>query len=297
VTTILKNTALLVLLLALLALPSLAATAVRTSYVSIPVTQGDKTWQLAAKLNFPQHMTTEAAVLIVHGSGGVDSRGALHTQSLNNKGLATLEIDLWGARGWVGKQTGRPRGVPETLPDVFAALDFLQHLDGINPDKIGLLGFSWGGVVSMLVRNKQIQARYGAGGNIHKGFAANVAFYPVCWVYNKVPGYELTELRETPLLIQTGEKDDYDSPSSCLDWQATLTEQDRQHVDITVYRNAYHGFNTSAPAAEVTDPFSHQGKGGQVIMKANKSARKRADKATVGFFIQHLVNNSGETAS
>jgi len=288
---------LLILLLALWTLPSLAATAVRTSYVSIPVSQDGTTWQLAAKLNYPQDITTGAAVLIVHGSGGVDSRGALHTESLNNSGLATLEIDLWGARGWVGQQTGRPRGVPETLPDVFAALDFLQHLDGINPDRIGLLGFSWGGVVSMLVRNKQNQARYGAGGDIDQGFAANVAFYPVCWVYNKVPGYELTELRKTPLLIQTGEKDDYDSPTSCTDWQASLPEQDRRHVDITVYRNAYHGFNTSAPAAEVTDPFSHQGKGGKVIMKANKSARKRADKATVKFFIQHLVNSSGDTPS
>ena len=41
-------------------------------------------------------------VLIMHGSGGVDSRGDFHAQALNAAGFATLEIDMWEARGVTG---------------------------------------------------------------------------------------------------------------------------------------------------------------------------------------------------
>jgi len=258
---------------------------VRTSYVSIPVTYQQKQWGLAAKLNVPLENNNMAAVLIVHGSGGVDSRGALHTASLNKQGFTTLEVDLWAARGWVGMQRGRPASVAETLPDTFAALNYLRHMEGVDRDKIGIVGFSWGGVVSMLTRNEFNQYEYGYG----YGFAANVAFYPVCWVYNQVPGYELEHLVNRPLLIQTGEKDDYDLPTSCDAWRNTLDASAKKNVQVTVYKNAAHGFNTHAAPMEVTDPFSHLGKGGKVMMKPNVQAREKSDAATAGFFVKHLV--------
>jgi dienelactone hydrolase len=258
---------------------------VRTSYVSIPVSYQQKNWGLAGKLNVPLGGKNTAAVLIVHGSSGVDSRGQLHTSSLNKKGFTTLEIDLWAARGWVGKQRGRPANVAETLPDTFAALNYLQHLDGIDRDKIGILGFSWGGVVSMLVRNEFNQYQFGYG----HGFAANVAFYPVCWVYNKVPGYELENLVNRPLLIQTGADDDYDLASSCDEWRQSLDDTAKSQVEITVYKDAGHAFNTNAAPIEVTDPFSHLGMGGQVIMKSNAQARAKSDQATVDFFAENLA--------
>ena len=39
------------------------------------------------------------AVLICHGSDGVDGRGEFHAAALNAAGIATLEIDMWAARG------------------------------------------------------------------------------------------------------------------------------------------------------------------------------------------------------
>jgi dienelactone hydrolase len=119
-------------------------------------------------------------------------------------------------------------------------------------------------------------------------FAANVAFYPVCWAYNKIPGYELIDVSESPLLILTGEHDDYDTPTSCIEWRSSLTVNDQNNVDIVVYPNTAHGFNTSAASATVIDPFSHQGKGGTVIMETNEDARELANKAQLEFFLQHL---------
>jgi len=259
----------------------------RVSYVTFPVSYAEKHWNIAAKLSFPLQKSNGAAVLIVHGSGGVDSRGAYHSSTLNREGFVTLEIDLWAARGWLGRQFGRPKTVSETLPDAFAALEFLRGLEGVDPERIGLVGFSWGGVVSMLSRSPLHQRMI----STDLSFAAQVAFYPVCWVYNKVPGYELPELDNTPLLILTGEKDDYDTATSCSDWRSTLGSEDQKNVRVVVYPDAAHGFNTSAAPAEVTDPFSHLGKGGKVVMKTNNLARELSDKALSDFFLEHLVRH------
>src|SRR5262249_43899761 len=49
----------------------------------------------AAQRNVP-------AVVILHGANGVDSRGDFYAEALNAAGIATLEIDMWEARGLVG---------------------------------------------------------------------------------------------------------------------------------------------------------------------------------------------------
>ena len=73
---------------------------------------------VSAQLRVPTIDAAEKipAVVIVHGSCGVDGRGNFYGEALNDAGIATLEIDMWAARGWLGGISGRPRGVPETLP-------------------------------------------------------------------------------------------------------------------------------------------------------------------------------------
>ena len=253
----------------------------RVSYISLPVKTEHAQWALAGKLSYPLEHHNGAAVLIVHGSGGVDSRGDYHSRALNEQGFVTLEIDMWAARGWLGNHFGRPRGVPETLPDAFAALKFLSTLDGVDPQRIGIMGFSWGGVVTMLSRSKAYLAALSNGNS----FAAHVAFYPVCWGYNKIPGYELVDVATSPLLILTGEADDYDTPTSCIEWRGGLKPEDQTTVDIVVYPQAAHGFNTSAAPITVTDPFSHQGKGGKVVITSDPAARELSKTAQLDSFL------------
>ena len=116
------------------------------SYVSFPSTDRLNPLTVSGALRVPGDNSAPCpAVVLVHGSAGVDSRGQFHAQALNAAGIATLEIDLWAARGWLGGEFGRPRGVPETLPDAFGALQFLAGLPRIDPQRIGIMGFSWGG--------------------------------------------------------------------------------------------------------------------------------------------------------
>jgi hypothetical protein len=106
---------------------------------------------------------------------------------------------MWAARGWLGGIVGRPRSVPETMPDAFGALKFLSEQPGIDVGRIGIMGFSWGGAVTMLRATEPCSSRYANGA---LKFAAHVAHYPVCWVYNQVSGYDFNEFTGSPLLIQ-----------------------------------------------------------------------------------------------
>ena len=149
----------------------------------------------------------------------------------------------------------------------------------VDKNKIGILGFSWGGVVSMLSRERENAYKYGQG----KIFAAHVAYYPICWVYNKIPEYKVKYSTLKPILILTGSKDDYDMPNTCQNWKANVFEKERSLVNINVYQNAYHGFNATEPEKIVTDPYSHLGKGGKVIMKGNTKSRNLSNKALIKF--------------
>ncbi len=250
---------------------------------------------VSGQLRIPANSTgTVPAVVIVHGTGGVDSRGKFYAEALNKAGIATLEIDMWAARGWLGGITGRPRGVPETLPDAYGALKFLSEQPRIDPQRIGIMGFSWGGVVTMLSATEPYTMRY-TGGLLK--FAAHVANYPVCWVYNRVPGYEFNSFTGSPVLIQAGQLDTYDDPDTCLNLVQSLPGSAQAFISVKVYPNATHAWDRLQPAITVTDPYSHKGAGGQVDFVPNPGAAFKSRSTVVRFFKSEFglpVHHDGE---
>lgn len=254
---------------------------VQMSYVSFQTLDEAQPRAEAGVLRLPIGIDHRVpAVVIVHGSAGVDSRGSLYAADLNDAGIATLEIDMWAARGIRGPE-GRPKGVPETLPDAYGAFKLLAAHPAVDPDRIGIMGFSWGGVVSMLTASRIYTERY-----LGKGarFAAHAPNYPVCWVYNRVPGYEMKELTGAPILLQTGTLDDYDQPDTCAKWLQALPGDVARLVSLTVYPDAAHGWDRLEPAIVVNDPYSHLGRGGEVRIAPNEAVAVASRAATVSFF-------------
>ena len=256
----------------------------RVSYVTFPNAAQEHPLTIAGQLRIPLRDGKVPAVVIVHGTSGVDSRGSYHAEALNDAGIATLELDMWSARGLSGGTgpNGRPAGVPETLPDAYGALQYLAARPEIDPQRIGITGFSWGGVVSMLTATRPYSELY-LGANPLR-FAAHAPFYPVCWGYNKIPGYEFAELTGAPVFIQSGECDAYDEPDSCTKLVNGLPEPERRQVTVTMYPGATHAFNRLEPTQTVTDPFAHLGQGGEVKFEAHPDAAARSRRATVEFF-------------
>jgi dienelactone hydrolase len=252
----------------------------RTSYAAF-ATHADPPLSVAGKLATPVDAPPAPAVLICHGSDGVDGRGEFHAAALNAAGIATFEIDMWAARGTGRGAAARPRSVPETLPDAFAAAEFLARQPEVDAARIGILGFSWGGVVSLLTATRSWRERLGAEA---PAFVAHAALYPVCWAYEVVNGLSLAGLTGAPVLIQAGDADAYDDPDGLDQLLARIPPESRALIRGITHQGAGHGFDRDAPARTIVDPFAHKGKGGPVLMAHHPEAAEAARQANVAFF-------------
>jgi dienelactone hydrolase len=256
----------------------------RTSYAAF-ATAADPPLTVAGELRTPVDAAPAPAILICHGSDGVDARGAFHAAALNGAGFATFEIDMWAARGTKRGALARPRSVPDTLPDAFAALAFMAAQPEIDPARLGILGFSWGGVVSLLTATRRWRDQLGANA---PQVRAHAALYPVCWAYETVPGLSLAELTGAPILIQAGDADAYDDPDGLDQLLARLPEASRAVIRGITHAGAGHGFDREAPARTIVDPFAHKGQGGPVLMAFHPEAAAAARDANIAFFREAL---------
>ena len=257
----------------------------RTAYVAFP-TRADPSLTVAGKLRIPAATAPMGAVLICHGSDGVDGRGEFHAPALNEAGLVTLEIDMWSARCTARGAAARPSSPISTLPDAFAALAFLRAQPEVQPDRVGILGFSWGGVVSLLASAGRFAEKYGAGA---PPFAAHAAHYPVCWAFLKNPAFALEDLTGAPILLQTGDADTYDTPGAGERLAERLRARGEAEIESVTYAGAGHGFDRDLPAQTINDPFAHEGAGGPVLMAFDPAAASAARSRLTSFFRRALA--------
>ena len=273
-----------------LAIPGLFAEAadppswVRVSYVSFSTLHSNKPLTVAGQLMIPRSAKGKVpAVLIVHGANGPDSRGPLMAEVLTKADIATLEIDMWAPRGLVVGSTSRPPQVTEALPDAFGALKFLASHPAIDAERIGIMGFSFGGRVSMLTASKPLADRYGPPS---LRFKAHASFYPLCWTYNNEnrPEEVFRELTGAPVFIQGGDLDTYDAPDSCRKLVGSLPDLARGLVHLTMYPGATHEFDSTGSERMVSSPLANLGRGGQARVIPNPAIAATARETTAQFF-------------
>jgi len=204
------------------------------------------------------------AVVILHGSSGVDSRGDFYEAALNAAGIATLQIDMWEARG-VGGAVGRPSAPILTLPDAYSALAFLAARPEIDAARIGVLGFSWGGVNSLTAAERLYTGLFGGG----RQFKAHAAHYPVCYAANAViPGLpppaqlgtQFINLTGAPVLVQVGSLDGYDNGAArCRALAQAVNPSNAHAVEVVEVPGAQHAFDRLMVPIVVSDPFGNEG--------------------------------------
>jgi pimeloyl-ACP methyl ester carboxylesterase len=108
---------------------------------------------ISATLYIPDQSGPVPAVLMLHGfASSKDEVGNMYAhaaKALAEKGIASLRIDFAG----FGKSAGDPGNitVDGELDNAKAALDALRKTDGIDPKRIGVLGFSLGGGIATLL--------------------------------------------------------------------------------------------------------------------------------------------------
>jgi dienelactone hydrolase len=247
-------------------------------------------------LGFPQNVAGRVpAVVIAHDSAGLTPEGpeSDYVAALNAAGMATLVIDMWTPRhvpsgppafGGDGGSDRRPRSIGDTLPDAFGALKFLAEHPAIDPRRIGIMGFSWGAMLSFLAMSEPAAER-ALGPNLP--FAAHSAHYFVCSLF--LPGAAMAPVTAAkwtaaPLQLQVGGQDDYDGAdggASCRRLVEDLPPNKRHQVELIVYPEATHAWEQKLPRPiSFTDPRIRRSV--RITPDAATSAQARA--ATVVFF-------------
>ncbi|MGH6685065.1 MAG: dienelactone hydrolase family protein [Pseudolabrys sp.] len=245
-------------------------------YVTIP---GQPT--VAARLRVPQNgRDKHPAVILLHGSAGPSAREGGYADALNAAGFVTLEPDMWAARNFRGGAEGRPRP-HDTLTDLYGSGALLAAHPAVDAARIGVAGFSFGGVVALLAATKQFAGP--------APLAAFMPVYPATWIWNRVPGFALADFVDAPILLMTGALDQYDNdPDTARALVNSLKPADQARIRVEVMADSHHGFDMPGADIVVDDPFGNRGQGGKVIMRYNPQATKIAHGLAVEFFAAAL---------
>ena len=175
-------------------------------YMAYPVNWNGQPIMIGARLQLPPDATGKLpAVILMHGTSGLSYRGVYYAAALNRAGIATLEIDQSGGRGLPGWASSRPKALGDNLPDIAGAYHLLAARPDIDASRIGILCSSMGGIESMVMMT-HLHSDALLGPDVH--LKAADAFYPVCWLYNHVPGADFVNLVEAPIRIFVGSVDD-----------------------------------------------------------------------------------------
>lgn len=227
------------------------------------------------------------AVLILHGSAGVDGRGAFYARALEEAGIATLEITMFG-RG------GRPRtGHAANMPHAAAALKWLAAQPRIDSERLGVMGFSWGGVMSVLMSSELVQERLGKDVPRPVAFAP---FYPVCTIMadflksRRHSFYDAhTRMSATPMLIHIGTQDDYElGERPCDALVATWPEAARSRTMVRNVAHATHAFDSQTGYRQFYEAGAKAGRGATITVMPSPKDAAEARQRIVEFFVSHL---------
>ena len=233
------------------------------------------------------------AVLLLHsGWGWSDDHDGVpgYAQALQKAGFATLELRMF-ARNALQK----PGGPSAYLPEVYGALNYLAARPDIDPRRIGVAGYSYGGLLTAVAATSWANKTYGTA---DQRFAAFAPFYPVCWVIkaniqgrkSPVPAEAWLEWTGAPVLIFAGANDDYDSrePNACQAAIDSLPELQRRTFSVKVYPDATHGWD-QRKAATFFEKLACNGRGCYNTNTPDLQLTEQSTKDLIDFMSKSMV--------
>jgi dienelactone hydrolase len=279
------------------ALNAFSALAAMPDVVTFP-SRDDKT-ELTGYLFKPATPGPHPAVVMLHGRGGpysINKPGVMAADNLTQRhrmwgefwaerGYVALHVDSFGPRGYARgfprySYASRPASVNEQTVrplDAYGALDYLRSRDDVIADRIGVQGWSNGGMALLatigsnpprVAPDKAARVRLAAPAP-HSDFRAAIAQYPGCTVQRDQADYQ----PYAPLLLLVASDDDEVSPKVC----ATLAAQLQQHgseIDFVVYQGAHHSYDDPGKTKQGHAP--------------NKAAMEDTLRRAEAFFQKHL---------
>lgn len=183
---------------------------------------------LSGILTRPEGSGPFPAIVLLHGFNGFDT-GQERTRSWSDMlvdwGYVTLQLDNFELRGGEDGYKGMSTIIQRTrVRDVYDTKAFLGELPYVDPGRIALIGWSYGG-------NTVLEAIEDTSGD-HKPFRAAIAFYPFCRFFVDP---------NAPLMILIGELDDWTPAYRCA--RAIPSMPTAHEIFLKIYPGAYHDFD------------------------------------------------------
>jgi dienelactone hydrolase len=212
-------------------------------------------------LRLPAGSDRVPAIVIAHGSAGVAvEREFWWADQLVKLGVAGFVVDSFAPRGIVQTATDQSQlSTAANVADALAALRLLAAHPRIDPQRIGVMGFSKGGQVALYTALEPFRRAVIAD---DLRFALHIPLYPYCndwYVAGKTDG--------APLLMLLGGKDDYTPAVPCREYAAWF-ESKGAATTVIVYPRAYHDFDSSRSPRYVANLVTGRGCNGLVDLDA-----------------------------
>jgi uncharacterized protein len=234
-----------------------------------------------------------SAIVLLHSAWGWSDEHegtSTYAQALQKAGFATLELRMFPTHG-----SAKAGGPSAYLPELFGSLNFLASNPEIDPKRIGVAGYSFGGLLALVAATTWANKTYGISG---QQFAAHAPFYPICWVLkanaqgrkNPVPTDAWMEWTGAPIRIYAGANDDYDNrdPKSCEDAVKALPESQQRAFSVQVYPDATHGWDQKK-GASFFEKLACNGRGCTNTNQPNRQVAEQSTKDLIEFMSNNLA--------
>lgn len=191
------------------------------------------------------------AMVILHGSGGLkEGREDRYAKLFAENGIAAFIVDYYAPRG-VTKDTPYVMKTMiatevDVMSDAYSALKFLGTHPAIDPERIGVTGYSYGGMATRYVLDDRLK-------NIMAPdvppFALHMDIYGPC---HQTLGYKGTT--GAPYLAIYGDQDNSVDPDTCDRVQADIAASGSD-VEAHIMPGAGHAWENSEPRSQFEGGF------------------------------------------
>jgi len=238
----------------------------------------DKLQNVSGELFLPKEFKGKVpAMIVVHGTGGIDNRTKYFADNLPKFGIAVFMVDFK-----TGVFTSPKDRLPgdDFQPFAFAALKTLRQNSNIDQNKIGIMGFSLGGNITLTSALMEYKSKWL--GETQNGFKVHVAYYPGCKFFLRK--IKSNSQIQAPLKVYWGTKDSYGDGEYCPKLKNELSEISKNPVELESFEGGHHGFDGLKtisyydPAAINTNGYS----------EANSDFANKARQSSIEFIIKYL---------
>ncbi len=211
------------------------------------------------------------AVVLLPGCSGVEPKESTMADTLVKNGYVALIVDSFTTRS-LQSVCENPRKIDAMTRalDAYGALIHLQTLSFVDPARIGLIGWSHGGLPALTAVDNSLQYFYPD--EPDRRFKGAVSYYPWCDYTSRANFY-------TDVLVMIGDSDNWTPAKNCEMMIKDLLPESRP-VDLVVYPGVAHAFDN----INNLPPKTYQG----YSLAYSQSATDDSIRRTLQFLKEHF---------